>query len=110
MENRVHPRRVFEFLVLEHRPSDADHPQATRMLECVDFSEGGLKLSGQPRYKRCNLTLALPNSDRKVTTEVELVREGKDGFGVKFVSPSDELLSQISWWRSSHDQNSDNDV
>jgi len=110
MEKRVHPRRVFEFLVLEHRPDGADHPQATRMLECVDFSEGGLKLLGQPRFQRCNLTLAMPNSDQKVTAEVEVVREGADDFGVKFVSPSDELLSQISWWRSSPDQNLDSDA
>lgn len=68
------------------------------MLECVDFSEGGLKLRGQPRYKCCSFTLALPNSDRKLTAEVEVVREADDEFGVKFIAPSDELVSQICWW------------
>lgn len=110
IERRAHSRHYFEFLVLEHRPAEAEHPQATRMLECLDFSKGGMKLRGQPRYQRCSLTIALPNSERKVTTEVELVHESSSGFGVKFISPSDELLSLISWWGPSRDQSSGSDA
>jgi len=100
INKRVHPRRVFEFLVLEHRPKNNRHPQASRTLTAVDFSEGGLKLSGKPRYDKCNLTLSLPHDGSRTEVEVEKVYEGSDDtFGVKFVNPSPEFLEKLNWWR-----------
>ena len=100
-EIRLQPRHEFEFFVIEHRPEGVEHPQATRTLKCLDFSKGGLRLAGASRYQRFTVTMCLPPQKEKVDVEVEVVHQGFDSFGVKFILPSGDLLSKIDWWNSS---------
>lgn len=98
VDRRRATRQAFEFLVLEHRPEGEAHPQAVRPLRCTDFSIGGMRLQGQPRYQRFKITIAVPPDGGKMQTEVEVVHRVEDSFGVRFVSPSDELREKLSWW------------
>ena len=95
---RQHKRHNFEVFILEHRPEGADHPQDSRTLVCKNFSEGGLKIEGQPRYQRCEYTLALPPEFKKVRVEGRVIRRDREGFAVAFTSPSPELTQILADW------------
>jgi len=74
MKQRAHYRHEFEFLVLEHRPEADPHPQGTRLLHCADFSMGGMKLRGAPRFDRFTATLCIPQDGSRIDAEVEVVK------------------------------------
>lgn len=98
MQERKHQRHSFEFLVLEHRPEgDTDGP-ATRVLSCLNFSKGGMRIKGQPRYDQFEVTLSMPHDGSKVNAEVEVLYGDGESFGVKFLKPSKELIKKLSWW------------
>lgn len=112
MEKRQHPRHEFEFLVLEHRPEDVEHPQGPRMLHCIDFSASGMRLRGAPRFDRFRATLCVPHDGSRVDADLEVVHKGDGYFGVRFVDPSAELNQKLEWWQAPADpgQNADIDV
>lgn len=108
-ERRQTPRHDFLCLVLEHRPDDSAHPQATRVLKCKDFSKGGMRLEGKKRFDQFRVTLDIPHDGSKVDAEVKVTRQDDNSFGVKFIDPSPELLKKLHWWDDSG-QSSDNDA
>jgi hypothetical protein len=97
-ERRKTQRHDFLCLVLEHRPDESSHPQATRVLKCMDFSKGGMLLEGQKRFDKFRVTLDVPHDGSKVDADVRVVRQDKDHFGVEFIDPSPELLEKLHWW------------
>lgn len=98
MNQRQHTRHSFEFLVLEHRPEGEIDGPASRVLSCLTFSKGGMLLKGQPRFDMFPVTLSAPQDGAKLDATVEVVSGDGETFGVKFVNPSKELLSKLSWW------------
>lgn len=100
VDRREHPRHEFEFLVLEHRPEGDPHPQGSRLLHCENFSIGGMRLRGQPRFERFKVTLHGPQDSACVDAEVEVVYRGEGFFGVRYVNPSSELLRKLAWWKA----------
>ena len=100
MERRTHPRHEFEFPVLEHRPEGDPHPQGTRLLHCTDFSAGGMKLRGVPRFDRFKVTLCIPQDGSRIDVEVEVVNKIEGYFGVRFINPAPELSEKLSWWQA----------
>lgn len=112
MEQRAHYRHEFEFLVLEHRPDGDRHPQATRLLHCTDFSLGGMKLRGEPRFDQFKVTLCIPHDGSRVDADVEVVNRAEGYFGVRFINPAPELSEKLSWWQApaDHVQNLDTGV
>lgn len=110
MERRKHSRHAFECLALEHRPQTSKHPQATRVLKCLDFSVGGLKLEGKPRYERFRITLSAPQDGSKIDAVVETIYTQDNYFGVRFVEPSKELISKLSWWNPAASHGRDGDT
>lgn len=101
MERREYFRYEFELLAMEHRPDGDPHRRGTRLLHCLDFSQGGMRFRGQPRFKRFRVTLDIPHDNSRVDAEVEVVHRGKDYFGVRFVNPSAELLQKLGYWQAS---------
>lgn len=98
MNQRAHQRHKFDFFVLEHRPEGGQHPQATRTLVCKDFSKGGLRLEGTPRYEEFKATISSPHDDTKFDVDLKVVHQSEGWFGVRFISPSDALIEKLSWW------------
>lgn len=98
MSQRVHQRHSFEFLVLEHRPDGDFEGPATRVLSCLNFSKGGMRIKGQPRFDVFNITLSAPQDGAKIDATVEVINGDDKSFGVKFINPSNELLEKLSWW------------
>lgn len=100
---REHPRIDFQCFVIEHRPEDTEHPQATRTLKCLDFSKGGMRLEGTPRYNRFKATVCMPPNKDQIECDVEVVHQTGESFGVKFIRPSEDLVSKIDWFYASSD-------
>lgn len=90
----------FKFLVLEKRPQGSTHPQGDRVLECIEFSRQGMKLKGSPRFESFPATLSMPQNGERVEASVEVVSKSDYSFQVKFISPSEKLVSLLSWWDS----------
>lgn len=101
MTKRLYPRHRFDFFVLEHRPDGEEFSQATRVLICKDFSQGGLRLEGTPRYKKFKATLSAPQDGMKYEVDMEVVHQAPNEFGVRFIDPSDALIEKLAWWSSS---------
>lgn len=97
-ERRGALRQKFEFFVLEHRPEGHEHPQASRVLRCLDFSMDGMRLSGRPRFDRFRVTLSMPQDGSRVQAEVQVVHKREDSFGVRFVEARRELVEKLAWW------------
>ena len=108
-DRRQNPRHNFLCLVLEHRPEDSGHGQATRVLKCKNFSKGGMLIEGKKRFDRFRITVDVPHDGSKIDAEVKVVRQEKNFFGVEFVDPSPDLLEKLHWWDDSS-QSADSDV
>lgn len=85
-------------MVLEKKPKNSDHPQGDRVLDCFSFSTKGMKIKGQPRFDEFEAVLSIPQDGSLVPSQVQVVDKQKDFFEVQFVSPSEELLTKLSWW------------
>ena len=109
-EKREAPRYNFEFFVLEHRPVGHEHPQASRVLRCLDFSTDGMRLSGRPRFDRFMVTLSMPQDGSRVQAEVQVVHRRDDSFGVRFVKASREVVEKLAWWGTSDPGRSEGSV
>lgn len=99
-DNRRESRFPVQCLVLEHRPEGHGHPQAIRVLRCLDFSADGMRFSGQPRFDRFKVTVSMPHDGSKHHAEVQVVHRLEDSFGVRFVEVSPELSQKLAWWGS----------
>ncbi len=96
----------FTFMVLEKKPKDSEHPQGDRVLDCFSFSTQGMKIKGQPRFNKFNVTLSIPQDGSLVSTQVQVINKQKDFFEVRFINPSSKLLTKLSWWdtRTTHER------
>lgn len=66
--------------------------------ECLDFCEGGMKLTGEPWQDDFNITVLFPHRHDLFSTEVKVVHRDSSYFGVKFVNPPQELINEIQMW------------
>jgi len=97
IERRKTPRHTFEFFILEYNP-DPEALIKNRCLECLDFSQGGLRLKGKPKFDEFKVTIQIPHDNSKVDAFVRLVYKKNEYFGVEFVKPTKELLTKLKWW------------
>ena len=88
----------FSFMVLEKKPKDSDHPQGDRVLDCLSFSTQGMKIKGQARFDKFEAVLSIPQDGSLVPAQVQVIDKQKDFFEVRFVNPSEKLLTKLSWW------------
>ena len=88
----------FSFMVLEKKPEDSDHPQGDRVLDCLSFSTQGMKIKGQARFDKFEAVLSIPQDGSLVPAQVQVIDKQKDFFEVRFINPSEELLTKLSWW------------
>lgn len=88
--DRIAKTHKLEVLVLEERPTGADHPQATRMLRGVEFNSRGLmKIEGQPRYDEFPVQLKLLGKPEQNTARV--VKVEPKHFWIQLQQPSKDL-------------------
>jgi hypothetical protein len=88
----------FNFMVLEKRPTNSDHPQGDRVIECFQFSRDGLRLNGKPRFQSFSAVLSMPQNGERVEADLLVKDTMSDHFEVNFVSPSKRLIELLSWW------------
>lgn len=88
------------FLVLECKPEDSNHPQGNRVLECIEFSPTNFRIKGQPRFDKFKAVLSMPQDGSRLETEVQVVSSCKDCFEVKLINPSASISDKIAWWFS----------
>ena len=93
----------FDFMVLEKKPKDSDHPQGDRVLDCISFSISGMKIKGYPRFDKFEAVLSAPQDGALLPAQVEVIDKQKDFFEVRFINPSAELVKKLSWWDGSID-------
>ncbi|MFH1729831.1 MAG: PilZ domain-containing protein [Pseudomonadota bacterium] len=88
-EKRQFERHNVEYHVIDHSEDTA------RTLDCVDISEGGMKIRGQAIKDEFHTSILVPNSNVEYIVKVKKVYQNEEFFGVEIINAPDKFFDKI---------------
>lgn len=67
--------------------------ESERIIRCINLSSSGMKLLANPLAKKSKLLIRLGSDIYNV--DAEFVRSEENAFAVKFINPSNEIISAL---------------